>query len=144
MTGVMKKEQKGGFSLMELLVIIVIIGILVGLLFPVLMAARESAKRTKAGAEVRELERACMMYRQAYGVFPTFNGDEVDADAVDVLSGEGGGIKFMDFKKGAFDDGFLDPWGRLYRVQFDNDVTVNTRWRYRRRVRCANAKAYRY
>ena len=133
---------------MELLVIIVIIGILVGLLFPVLIAARETTRKSKARVEIRELERACMMYKQANGSYPFPNGD-VNVAAVNILSGASGGIKYMDFKKNAFNSnpdigGFRDPWGNPYKVRFDADEDVTTRWTYKTRVRCVNAKTHKY
>lgn len=55
----------GGFSLVELLVVIGVIAILLALLFPTLRMARESANRAKCGAQLRQLGLAFQMYANA-------------------------------------------------------------------------------
>ena len=130
---------------MELLVVIVIIGILLGLLSPILLSARESARRGRAMAELRELERACMSYKQAYGSYPFGSGAMTPENTLILAGGAlGDSIKFMSFKKRAFEEGFVDPWGTQYRVEFTDDEEITTTWSYKTRIRCANAKASRY
>ncbi len=130
---------------MELLVVIVIIGILLGLLSPILLSARESARRARAMTELRELERACMSYKQAYGVYPFSSGTMTPENTLILAGGAlGDSIKFMSFKKRAFTEGFVDPWGTPYNVDFEPDVPISTTWTYKTRIRCANAKASRY
>jgi prepilin-type N-terminal cleavage/methylation domain-containing protein len=51
-----------GFTLIELLIVIGIIGVLVGLLFPVVSRARESAKRAQCASHLRSLGAAMMAY----------------------------------------------------------------------------------
>jgi prepilin-type N-terminal cleavage/methylation domain-containing protein len=60
------------FTLIELLVVIAIIAILMGLLFPALGGAKESAKRGQAGTEVRNIVSACKNYYTDYGKFPPY------------------------------------------------------------------------
>ena len=54
---------QGGFTLVELLIVIAIIGVLVGLLMPAVSGARESARRTACASNLRQLG-ACLI---AYG-----------------------------------------------------------------------------
>jgi prepilin-type N-terminal cleavage/methylation domain-containing protein/prepilin-type processing-associated H-X9-DG protein len=64
---------KHGFTLVELLVVIAIIGVLVGLLFPAIQRARESARSTQCKSNLRQIGLAMTRYldqRGERGKFP--------------------------------------------------------------------------
>lgn len=59
-----------GFTLLELLVVIGIIGILIALLLPALQAAREAGRRTSCANNIRQVGVALSGYESATGCFP--------------------------------------------------------------------------
>ncbi len=62
--------RRGGFTLVELLAVIMIIALLAGLLTPAVMRARNSARNAAIKAEIDMLHMAIMNYKNEYGSFP--------------------------------------------------------------------------
>jgi general secretion pathway protein G len=60
-----------GFSLIELMVVIVIIGLLVSIIAPRFMDAPGKAKQVKAKATIEALESSLKMYKLDNGSYPT-------------------------------------------------------------------------
>ena len=101
-----------GFTLIEIMVVIVILGILAGLVLPRFMGRTEEAKKVKAKLQIENLEGALKLYKLDNGAYPTTEqGLEAlvkkpATGAVPANWREGGYLE-----KGKIP---LDPWNRPY------------------------------
>ena len=107
-----RNEEQRGFTLIELMIVIVIIGILATLLIPRIMERPEEARRIKAKADIKTIESALKLYKIDTGNYPT---SEQGLDAL---------IKKPDsapvpkkWREGGYLEGDAvpkDPWGNPY------------------------------
>ncbi len=65
-----RKPRTAAFTLIELLTVIAIIAILMKLLFPVVIAAKNNARRAEATADAKQIVAACKLYFNDNGKFP--------------------------------------------------------------------------
>lgn len=106
------KGGQRGFTLIELMVVIVILGILAAIIAPKIIGRTDEAKVTKAKVQIRNFETALKMYKLDNGTYPaTEQGLEalIQKPAVGVIPKnwrEGG---YLEMNKVP-----LDPWGNKY------------------------------
>jgi general secretion pathway protein G len=106
------KKKSRGFTLIELMVVIVILGILAGLVLPRFMGRTEEAKKTKARLQIENLEGALKLYKLDIGTYPTTEQglealvQKPSTGAVPKNWREGGYLEKAKVPE--------DPWGRPY------------------------------
>lgn len=109
----MKKSLKNqyGFTLIEIMVVVVILGVLAAIVVPRLLNEPEKARRISAATQIRSLEEALGMFKLENGFYPsTEQGlqslvDKPTNGRIPAHYKEGGYIRKIP----------LDPWGQQYR-----------------------------
>ncbi|HEY5895377.1 MAG TPA: type II secretion system protein [Chthoniobacterales bacterium] len=78
---------RGAFTLVELLTVMAIIAILMGILFPTIGSALESAKKTQAKNDELQLVNAIKTYYTEYGKYPYDSAGAAPTDDTKTLTG---------------------------------------------------------
>ncbi len=107
-----RRRKSSGFTLIEIMVVIVILGILAGLIVPRIMGRPEEARRTKAALTLRSLDSALKLYKLDNGVYPT---TEQGLEAL-IEKPETGTVP-RNWREGGYLDSNRvpkDPWGNDY------------------------------
>lgn len=104
------RPRQAGFTLIEIMVVVVILGILATIVVPKLLDRPEQARRTKAEVQIQNISQALGMYKLDNGFFPT---TEQGLKAL-VEKPESGRIP-NDYRDGGYLEKVpQDPWGHPY------------------------------
>jgi len=117
-------KQTHGFTIVELLIVIVVIGILAAITIVSFNGVQERAKTTQAQTDLRNLTQAITVARNntsktLIGITNAADSRQTKATAdaaIDAIA-EASGINISGLKKG-------DPWGNWYRID-SNELELN-------------------
>lgn len=107
-----KSGRAQGFTLVELLVVLAILGLLAGLVGPQVMKFLDSSKTKTAGLQIKDLSATLDLYRLELGRYPPNLKDLVEKPA-DMSNWNGPYLKKGQVPK--------DPWGFDYQYRFPGE-----------------------
>lgn len=106
----MKTRTNAGFSLVEILVVLVIMGLLISVVAPTVLNRADEARVQKAQADFKAIETALKIYRLDNYVYPTTEQGLEALVQASTLDPEP-----RNFKQGGYlQEVPVDPWGRPY------------------------------
>jgi len=105
----MLKKTKG-FTLIEVMVVIVILGILASIIVPRIVGRPDEAKLVKARQDILAIESALELYKLDNGIYPSS-----DQGLEALMSRPSGGTASQNWKRGGYLKHLrMDPWNRPY------------------------------
>ncbi|MEN8216030.1 MAG: type II secretion system major pseudopilin GspG [Pseudomonadota bacterium] len=105
-----KKILNRGFTLIEVMVVVVILGILAALVVPKIMTNPDKARQIKVGHDIRAVETALKLYKLDNYVYPTTDQGLEALVTKTMMPPEP-----RQWKEGGYLDGVpVDPWGFPY------------------------------
>lgn len=103
-------RDRAGFTLIEIMVVIVILGLLAALVVPKLIGRTEEAKKTQSRVQIRSVEQALELFKLDNGFFPT-----TDQGLEALVRMPDSGRSPKNYRKGGYLDRVpKDPWGNAY------------------------------
>jgi general secretion pathway protein G len=105
----MMHNKERGFTLIEVMVVVVILGILAAILVPKVMDRPDQARKTKARQDIRALEAALNLYKLDNFVYPTTD------QGLEALVEQPSSPEPPNWKAGGYVDRLpKDPWNQDY------------------------------
>lgn len=105
-------RSASGFTLIEVMVVVVILGILASVVVPKIMDRPDKARQTRAAHDVRAIQSALSLYKMDNFEYPSTN------QGLEALVHQPAG-NHPNWKKGGYLDQLpKDPWGRTYQYLF--------------------------
>ena len=102
-------NKERGFTLIEVMVVVVILGILAAILVPKVMDRPDQARKVKAKQDIRALEAALNLYKLDNFVYPTTD------QGLEALVEEPSSPEPANWKAGGYVDRLpKDPWNQDY------------------------------
>ncbi|MDX2458388.1 MAG: type II secretion system major pseudopilin GspG [Gammaproteobacteria bacterium] len=102
-------NKERGFTLIEVMVVVVILGILAAILVPKVMDRPDQARKTKARQDIRALEAALNLYKLDNFVYPTTD------QGLEALVEQPSSPEPANWKAGGYVDRLpKDPWNQDY------------------------------
>lgn len=110
-------KKQAGFTLIEVMVVVVILGILAAVIVPKIMSRPEQARIVKAKEDIASIQSALDLYKLDNGVYPT-----TDQGLQALVTKPTSDPIPRNWKS----DGYLqklpvDPWGQAYQYVNDNE-----------------------
>jgi prepilin-type N-terminal cleavage/methylation domain-containing protein len=132
-----------GFTLIEIMIVVVVIAILAGMLFPAVIGARKRAKKKQAMVDACEIVHAIKLYEGEYQKWPDLNSSSSDRafggnlgsdriyftdnyKIINVLMGQNSRSNiYLSPNTNRFDSdtNYLDPWGIPFVIVFDDNYS---------------------
>jgi general secretion pathway protein G len=101
-----RSSIRKGFTLIELMIVVVILGLLATVVMPKILDKPEQARRTKAKVDIRSIQSALALFKTDTGRFPT------TAEGLSALVANPGVRGYG--KNGYLERVPTDPWGNRY------------------------------
>ena len=98
--------RKRGFTLIELMIVVVILGLLATIIMPKILDRPEQARRVKAQADIRSIQSMLALFKTDTGRFPTTSEGLAALVTNPGLDGYS--------REGYLDRTPVDPWGNPY------------------------------
>jgi len=101
-----EQNRRAGFTLIELMIVVVILSLLATVVMPRVLDRPEQARRTKAKVDIHNIQSALALFKTDTGRFPT------TSEGIEALVRNPGIAGYS--AEGYLDKVPIDPWGNKY------------------------------